>query len=156
MLLFEPETLRQKYPSFSEEDINRLQAIFTIKNSNGVYEDFYVFENAVWALNGVIPDVDTFTPPPVPWIWYGLKLIKEYRPEMEFSEEIKKYIIIVSNSQGYAFYPPEIKYTDIYEEISKMIAAYEELDAAFGETEIEIQAAKLLEINAYITRMSEK
>ncbi|MBC8436851.1 hypothetical protein H8D85_00855 [bacterium] len=52
----EPATIRA-LTSLSDEDVEATLVLDVIKNSNAIFEDMYVFENAVLVLNGLIPDV---------------------------------------------------------------------------------------------------
>ncbi|MBC8408592.1 MAG: hypothetical protein H8E12_07730 [Rhodobacteraceae bacterium] len=52
----EPETIRQLM-SLSNHDVEKTLVLDVIKNTNAVFEDMYVFENACLVLNGLTPDV---------------------------------------------------------------------------------------------------
>jgi len=52
----DPETIRA-LTNLSSADVEKTLVLDVIKNTNAVFEDMYVFENAVLVLNGMIPDV---------------------------------------------------------------------------------------------------
>ena len=148
----EPETVRQKLPFLDEEGFNFNMAKLTIENSNAAFEDFYIFSAVVIALNGVVPDFKKLETPEIPWIWYAVEIIKDLRPDMEFSYEVQQYIKLASNEDGYYIYPREMDELD-----TKWLDRAEALLDAEPEqytdaTTVEIQAAKLLEINRYVKR----
>lgn len=148
----EPETVRQKLTHLTEEAFNTLMAKLTIENSNAPFEDFYIFSSVVIALNGTIPDFTKLETPEIPWIWYAVSVMKELRPDMEFSHEVQQYIKLASNEAGYYIYPREMDELD-----NKWLVEAEEVlelkDAQLTDaTTASIQAARLLEINRYVER----
>lgn len=150
MLKIEPETLRKKYPNLSENEYNFIQATLTVKNTNYPFEDWYAFENVVWALNNQIPNFKVLDPPPVKYIWKAIFKMKELRPKMDFSDEVKTYVKVVSNNNDIIFYPPvlelHVDFTD-----SVINRASEILSGSTSEENVlDIQAARYLAIKQYL------
>lgn len=152
--LIEPEILRKRAPLLTEEEFNKYMAMFTIENSNVVFENFRYFAAIVLALNNIIPNFTVYEIPEPKHMWYAIKEIKKLRPTMEFSEEVKQFVKIASNEQGYYIYPPELDLENVYYEKALKILNNAVFPLSDDTTE-EIQAAKLLEIQLYLSRMSE-
>jgi hypothetical protein len=104
--VIEPETIRSLFPSLTEEEFNKLQATIVCYNSNYVFENFYVFENVIRALNGIIPTIDLVEGCSPEWIWYGCKVLEKLRPDMELSDEVVEYIKKIFADSGIYFLPP--------------------------------------------------
>ena len=149
MIKIEPETIRKQYPDLTENQFNYIQAVLTVKNSNYCFEDWYAFENTAWGLNKQIPTFTIVEPPPVKYIWLALKRIETLRPGMEFSDEVKKYIEIVSKEQGFLFFPDIIE--DMYNYMPLIKAKVNNPDSP-STLEIDVQVSKYLEIQTYIQR----
>lgn len=110
--IVEPETIRQLMPDLSEEDFNELEAIISVKSSNYPFENFYVFENVVHALNGMVPRVDMIEGSSPLWIWYACEIIQKLRPNMELSQEVIEYVKKIFTDEGIYFLHPYITKID--------------------------------------------
>ena len=150
----EPETIRQLFPSLSEKDIEKIHAARTVLHTRYPFEDFYIFEDVVLALNNETPDFTTLQGCTPEQIWYGVYMINKLRPNVEFSWEVHMYCKMMCNEGGVYIYPPQL--TDLpnpYYERAKELAAKGEV----GEESIEtIQAAKYLAIQHYMNTMRNK
>lgn len=102
----EPETLRQLFPTLSDKDIEKILTIKVIKDTNAIFEDMDVFENASMVLNNIIPDTNKMEGARPEHLWKALDLIGKIRPEFNLSHEVQMYIKKVFNDHGYYFYPP--------------------------------------------------
>jgi len=147
--LYEPETMRMLFPGFSDLEIEQLQVLQVLKVNLAFWQDYFVFENIVLALNGIKPELGFLQGCAPEQMWYAIKIVNKTFPEREFDDEIKHYIRFMSNNQGVYIYPPEI-----FEEKENpyFIAAknLSDSDILTDNTVEEIQAAKYLAIQLYI------
>ena len=104
----EPETIRELLPNITEEDFNKLQAEITVQSSNYPFENFYAFENVVWALNGIVPRTEMIEGSNPAWIWYACELMQKARPNMELSHEVIEYVKKIYSDEGIYFLHPYI------------------------------------------------
>jgi hypothetical protein len=146
--VLEPETLRQVHPELTEEEFNEIMALKTLYKTRGFWENMYVFEDIVHALNGRIPDPTRIEGASPEEIWYALDIARRIRPDIEYAPEIVLYTKFWFNEAGVFIYPPYIPIPCPYFETVK----YRSENGPFplGESEQEIQAAKLLIIETYI------
>ena len=120
--LLEPETVRQLFPVMDDLEFEKLMALLTVKFSNTPFENFYVFENVIRAINGVIPDITIVEGAPPKWIWYGVQLMRKVRPEQEFSHEVVQYIKRIFADNGIFIYNPELETENpIYDNIVSIV-----------------------------------
>ncbi len=103
----DPETIRA-LTNLSNADVEKTLVLDVIKNTNAVFEDMYVFENAVLVLNGMIPDVTKVEGSQPHLIWKAIGIIKELRPSAELTHEVLMYIKYTFNDAGMWFYPENI------------------------------------------------
>lgn len=144
--VIEPETIRSLIPDLTEEDFNHLQALITIKTSNYAFENFYVFENVVRALNGIVPNIKMIEGAEPEWIWYACEIIKMLRPNMELSQEVIEYIRKIYADKGIYFLHPYVTKTKGYIDMS----TYSQIYAAAKHKAI--NGPKPIEPNSFINR----
>ena len=120
--LLEPETVRQLFPVMDDLEFEKLMALLTVKFSNTPFENFYVFENVIRAINGVIPDITIVEGAPPKWICYGVQVMRKVRPEQEFSHEVVQYIKRIFADNGIFIYNPELETENpIYDNIVSIV-----------------------------------
>lgn len=102
----EPETISQLFPHLSPKEREMLLTIKVIKDTNAVFEDMDIFENAVEVLNGIVPDVESTEGTRPEFVWKALEIMKRLRPDMDLSDEVKEYIKFSYKDNGLIFYPP--------------------------------------------------
>lgn len=144
----EPETVRQLYPTLSDKDIEKILTIKVIKDTNAVFEDMDVFENASMVLNNIIPDVKKMEGAKPEHIWKALDLIGKIRPEFNLSHEVQMYIKRVFNDHGYYFYPPLARLENVLlDDVTKasIIGPFPLKEDFLG-----IQTSKYLHIQEYL------
>ena len=145
----EPETLTQLHPELSDIERELLMVIKVIRDTDTVFEDMDVFENAVHVINGIKPDIAKTELAKPEWIWYALTFMKNVRSEMDLANEIKEYIKYVYHDNGIKFYPP---LADIANPILDKIVE-KATNGPFplkDETFINIQAVHYLKIMEYL------
>ena len=108
-IIWDPEVIRYEYPDLTEGQFQFLQAITTLKNSNEPFNDFYIFENVITALNYKIPNFRILEPPTAEELWHGIKMIRKIVPNIPFSFEVNIYVKKILNDNGIYFYPKEIE-----------------------------------------------
>lgn len=146
---YEPETIRMLFPQLTDKDVEQLLVLQAIATNSAFFQDMFVFENAVLALNGIKPELGFLQGCTPEQIWYAVKIIHKYFPSRVYSFEVKEYIKFMSNQQGVFIYPPEI--FDV--ENNPYYAHAEHLSKSkilSDETTEEIQSAKYLDIQHYI------
>lgn len=149
--MIEPELVRERVPLISEEQFNKFMAVTAVENTNVAFENFRYFSAICLALNNIVPNFTVVEVPEIHHIWYAVKEIKRIRPEMEFSHEVKEFIRIASEEEGYYIYPPELEIPSEYEHAVQALIDSDRL--LTDNTTEEIQASKLLAISSYIARM---
>lgn len=151
-----PESIRMLFPQLTEPELEKVFALNTLLHSAQPFEDFYVFEDIVLALNGISPDFSAMQGCTPEQIFYAFYIAGKLSPEPFYYDwEIKQWAKFSLNNEGVYFYPPELGYQDknpivTYEEVEKKA-----LEGPFplGETVLEIQASKYLAIQNYINTM---
>lgn len=146
--VLEPETLRQLYPGLPEKEFNQIMALKTLMRTQGFWENMYIFEDIVHALNGRIPDFTQIEGCLPEELWYALDIAHKLFPDHEYSIEVLKYIEFFMNENGVFIYPAYLNVTNPY--LSKAIYMAEHGPFPLGESVEEIQAAKYLAIQDYI------
>lgn len=121
----EPETIRKLYPNATDFDVLEIMAEKIIKETSASFVDFYVFENIVHILNGMVPDTEKVEGATPEQIWYAVKKIKKMRPDHPpFEHEVKAYIDFYYKDRGIVFRPPTCEIDDP-EKNTKFIALIE-------------------------------
>ena len=146
--VLEPETLRSVY-GVSEEDMDGVQAMQTLMHSTGFWEDTIIFEKIVRALNGLPVNFVNFQGVRVEHMWYAITVADKIWSDREYSWEVQKFIQWVSNEDGVYVYPPMMDDLDnrFYDEAYKLS---KNPDNLADRNVFEVQASKLIAINAYI------
>lgn len=144
----EPETLDILFPDMTDIEKQRIQVLKVIKDSDVVFEDMDVFENAVQVLNDISPDIQKTEGVDPEQIWYALDTITKMRPNKEFSNEVIEYIKFIFKDNGYKFYPPVLELNDSY--YKDVLYAAKNGPFPLKETAIGIQALKYLYIQEYL------
>lgn len=148
--ILEPETLRQAHPEYTEAEINEVLALATLYKTRGFFENLYLFEDIVHALNGRIPDPTRIEGALPEDIWYALDIAHKLFPDREYAIEVLKYIEFNFNEAGVYVYPLYLPLLNPYYSTS----AYKAEHGPFplGESEQDIQAAKYMVIQEYISK----
>jgi len=145
------QTLREDFKDLDEGRWSFLQAFLTCKKTSRPWNDFYIFEDVVTALNYEVPDFDVLEPPNSEQLWHGIFLMNKIMPKMEFSFEVKVYAKRVFNEEGVYIYPLLI---DDSKDNKIMLKEIED-KANSGpfplknDSIIDIQASHLLEMKLY-------
>jgi hypothetical protein len=148
--IIEPETIRHLFPSISDEDCEKLMAFIVLYKNRYFWENFHIFEKLVLALNDVKPDFATMQGCSPEQIWYALDIAHNLFPTREFAPEILKYIEFMSNKVGVYIYPQYLQEIDNrYYDKAVQLATKGPFPIGDDSPE-EIQAAKYLEIMAYV------
>ncbi len=151
-----PETIRMLFPSLSETELEKVFALNTILHSKQPYEDFYVFEDIVLALNGIKPDFRVMQGCTPEQIFYAFYIIgKLNKDPFYFDWEIKQWTKLMLRENGVYFYPPELDFDD-----EKALVSYDEIAALaqngpfpLEEDLLGVQASHWLAIQLYIDKM---
>lgn len=139
----EPETIRELFPELSSDDIEKILATKVAFQTNAPFEDMDIFENLVYVLNGVKPDVTKMEGCTPKMVWDAIFEIKKIRKEFEFAHEVLMYIKYIFTSNGYYFYPENIGLENKHMELIKnRLKEKTPLEENF----IDIQATKYKEI----------
>jgi len=139
----EPETISMLFPEISTLDRANIMVMKLLLQSNIIFEDMDVFENAVDVLNNIHPDIDHMTGSTPLNIWKAILKIKKIRKNFEFSYEVLMYIKYIFNDNGYYFYPDNIGIDNkLLIDIKKLILSKEQLKEDF----LGIQAYKYMKI----------
>ena len=146
--VLESETLKTVY-GISEDELDKAHAMQALMHSTRFWEDSFVFEKIVRALNNLEVTFVNLQGVRPEHIWKALKITQNMWPGKEFSWEVQKYTQWISNEDGVFIYPPEMDELDnrFYEEAQKLIDNKVELKDS---NVYEVQASKLLLIDYYI------
>jgi len=147
--VLEPETLRQLYPDMSEREFNHTMALKTLRSTRAFWENFYVFEDIVLALNGLVPNFTIMEGCLPEQIWYALDIAHRMFPEREYATEILKYVQYFLNESGVFIYPPYLPIPNPYYSAAVHRSEVGPFPLTDNSVE-EIQAAKYLNIQEYI------
>lgn len=104
----EPETVRHLFPELSSFDIVKILTTKVILQTNAAFEDMDIFENCVWVLNDITPDVYKMEGCSPLMIWKAIDNIRKIRKEFELSYEVLMYIKYIFNLHNLYFYPQDI------------------------------------------------
>lgn len=139
----EPETLHTLFPDLGELECMTIFVYKLLLQSNIIYEDMDVFENAVYILNEIEPDPSYTQGVTTEMIWKAISKIKKIRTDFDFSHEVLMYIKYISNSEGIYFYPENIGLENKHLQTIKQIL---ETGKRLEETFFDIQAYKYLKL----------
>ena len=146
--VLEPETLGKFHPQIDDVNMNAIMAVAAVYKSRGFWENFYVFEDIVHALNNVIPNPKILEGTTPEQIWYALDLVHKIFPDREFTPEVLRYIEFMFNESGIYVYPEYLPLDNSY--YDKVTSLAKHGPFPLGESTEEIQAAKYLTIQSYI------
>jgi hypothetical protein len=146
--LIEPETLRTIFPDESEDKINEAFAFITLYKTRFFWENFFIFEKIVLALNEIKPDFTMLQGAAPEQIWYAIEVAHNLYPTREFAPEINKYIEFMFNEYGVYVYPPYLELPNPYYAKALDLSMNGPFPLGDGTTE-EIQANRLLAILTY-------
>ena len=147
--LIEPETIRTLFPHIPEDDMDKFMAFVTLYKNRHFWENFYIFENIVLALNDVKPDFAMLQGSTPEQIWYALDIAHSLYPAREFAPEILKYVEFMFNKFGVYVYPQYLPIPNPYYERANQLANEGPFPIGDDATE-EIQASKLMAIRVYL------
>lgn len=99
------DILREEFADISEGQFSFMQALITCKKDPRPWEDFYIFENIITALNFEVPDFTALEPPNAEQLWHGILLMAAMAPRLPFSFEVKIYARRIFNEGGVYIYP---------------------------------------------------
>ncbi len=102
------EILREEFADIDEGRFSFMQALITCKKDPRPWEDFYIFENIITALNYEVPDFTVLEPPNAEQLWHGILLMAKMMPRLPFSFEVRTYARRVFNENGVFIYPEAI------------------------------------------------
>lgn len=88
-------------------EVNKLKilAAQTLHVTDACWEQWEIFEKTVWALNGMVPRVDTIQPPDLPMLMAGVDMINSIRQET-YGEEVARYCAAIFLYEN-VFYAPD-------------------------------------------------
>jgi hypothetical protein len=148
-----PETLRMLFPALSEEDLEKLQAINTLLHSSQPFENMYIFEKIVLALNGQKPVFSVMEGATPEQIFYAFYIIGNLDSNFYFDWEVKQWVKYTLEKEGVFFLPPELNYQDKTPIISYIQIKEKAKSGPFplgDDTLVDIQASRWLSIQMYI------
>lgn len=147
---YEPETLRTLFPQLSEEEAEQLQVLQVLTTNQAFWQDLFIFENAVLALNEIKPEAGFMQGCTPSQIWYAVSLVSRIAPERKYDYEIKQYVKFMSNQHGTFIYPPEMfedSENSLYDRAKFLASGKKPLNE---NTSVEIQAGHYAAIQLYI------
>lgn len=102
----EPEAFSWLFPELTQQQADLLGAFKAISSSIIPWDDPYVFENVVDAINGDPVDPDDETQPDIDNIMYAMYVMEAIRPGVPYSSDIAKYIAARAMVEGLLYVPP--------------------------------------------------
>jgi hypothetical protein len=145
------EILREDFADIDEGRWSFIQSILTLKKDPRPYEDFYIFENIITALNYEVPDFTVLEPPNAEQLWHGILLMAKIMPRLPFSFEVRIYAKRVFNDGGVYIYPEVIDNTEDNKAMLKEVRDKME-SGPFplrDDSILDIQASHLMAIELY-------
>lgn len=160
----EPESIAICLDADTDISDDMIEAIKTCIVSDLPWADAFVFENVVDGLNGnpIIPE--TLTLPPLEEICVAAVTMQVIKPDMEYSEDVKKYICSCAMTEGLTWLPEVLLFAADYMadcdaglqfKIKKSIEAsgWPQFDFPYGEGQVDIQLQKLAAIKYAYTQL---
>ena len=118
---------------------------------NPRHVDFYVFENIVYLLNNMEPNIKEVEGVSPEMVWLALEKIKKLRPDFELSHEVKMYIRFSFKNEGLIFLPPLAQMENPnLKEVQKRVDGIKKGKDPNLDDIMDIQALKFLRIKEYI------
>lgn len=101
--------------STSIAEVNKLKilAAQTLHVTDACWEEWEIFEKTVWALNGMVPRVDTIQPPDLPMLFAGVEMIHDIRQET-YGEEVSRYCAAVFLYEHVHYAPSPLSFCQQY------------------------------------------
>jgi len=154
-----PESIRMLFPSLTQEEFEKVEALNTLFHSHAPFEDYNIFEKVVLALNGQKADFRVMQGATPEQIFYAFYVIGKLGFDYYFDWEVKQWIKVTLELAGVYFYPEELK---LEEEFPLVKLSDIKAKAEFGpfplgdDSLVEIQASRWLAIQMYIDKMIAK
>ena len=108
---WEPDTLwwaiRKDFGPVGDVTRNKIQALRLALSSNRPWQDWDAFEKCSLSWNDQIPIFGAYQPMTPSQTAFGVHILKELQPELEFSNEVKAYIAAVLEEAGIVYAPEE-------------------------------------------------
>jgi hypothetical protein len=114
-LEWEPETLKQEIlttfraTSVSEHNWQKIQAVRTLTQTVGFWEEWHIFEKIIQALNNNVPRFDITQRCTVAQLMAGVDIANQVRKE-DFGDEIARYIAACAIEEGVTYLPPPVDF----------------------------------------------
>lgn len=113
-----PDTLFleiEKTFTTSIAEVNKLKILAsqTLHVTDAAWEEWEIFEKTVWALNGMVPRVDTIQPPDLPMLFAGVSMINDIRQE-SYGEEVSRYCAAVFLHEHVHYAPEPLTFCQQY------------------------------------------
>lgn len=153
----EPESIAICLDKNTDISDDMIEAIKTCIVSDLPWADAFVFENVVDGLNGnpIIPE--TLTLPPLEEICVAVIVMQVLKPDVDYSNDVKKYICTCAMSDGLTWLPEILLFAaDFMEDcdtglqfmVKKSIEAsgWPQFDYPYREVPVEVQLQKLAAI----------
>ncbi len=147
----EPETLDRVEPSLTKLEREQVLALRAIKTTGVVFDDMDVFENAVYILNNISPEVLKMETPSPEMIWRALITLGKMKPDFKLSWEVRSYIKYVFNDEGFIFFPPLSGIENPH--FSKVQQIAKDGPFPLTETPENIQAMRYLKVQNYLRKV---
>jgi hypothetical protein len=140
--------------TINKEKINALKTIHLV---DSYWLDWETFEKVTQALNNNTPRFDIMQPPTIGQLINSIQVVQGIRKDMEFDEEIGRYISAIALEEGIEYLPEPLAFAQKYlgEAPKDVVSRLNELsktswtEADIKETPEDIQALRLLLAQAY-------
>lgn len=112
---WEPDTLKQeilttfKATSISEHNWQKIQAVRTLVNTVGFWNEWHIFEKVIQALNNNVPRFDMTQRCTLAQLMAGVDIANTIRRE-KYGEEPQKYIAACALDEGVIYLPPPLDF----------------------------------------------
>jgi hypothetical protein len=112
---WEPETLKQEIlttfraTSVSEHNWQKIQAVRTLTQTVGFWNEWHIFEKIIQALNNNIPRFDITQICTMAQLMAGVDIAEQIRQE-QYDEEIHRYIAACALDEGVVYLPPPLDF----------------------------------------------
>lgn len=112
---WEPETLKQEIlttfqaTSISEHNWQKLQAVRTLTQAVGFWEEWQTFEKIIQALNNNVPRFDIGQRCTMAQLMAGVDIANTIRRE-EYEDEVQRYVAACAIEEGVWYLPPPLDF----------------------------------------------
>lgn len=147
----DPEIIERVFGVTGKLEKEQFMVLASIVKSDTWMDNPILFENMILSINGISPSVYEYEGCNVNYLWYGLFLMKKYRPDLALGELVKGYIEFIHSEDGFYIFPKEAGMSPLVTDFLTEILEKFDTVGVFNEFKFtDNQASKLTDAVNYI------